>query len=188
MRSSRHQAALAARRSVIIRSSMAVLAIGGIAGVASVAAFSSSVVVQAEVVAGTLDINLDGKVGTEASPYMLPLTTGKIEAGSTKTTTVQVNNTGSVDSVLGLVTSVETPTSGLAGQLTATVKDGSTTLYDGKLASATFDKVTLNGGATKTLTVTVTAPNNLANAYKGTADSVRLVFNAVQASAMVDTP
>lgn len=161
---------------------MAVLAIGGVAGVASVAAFSSSVVVQADVAAGTLNINLDGNEGTAASPYSLPLTTGKIEPGSTKTTTVKVNNTGSIDSVLELVTSVNTPTSGLAGQLTATIKDGTTTLYNGTLASAAFEGVALNGGAAKTLSVTVTAPSSLANTYQGKSDTVLMTFNAAQAS------
>ncbi len=157
-------------------------AVIGVGGAATNAAFTSSAVVEAQVATGTLDININGNQGTADAPYVIPLPAGKFEPGLSKTVALELRNTGSIDATVSGASVVSGTASGLAGQLQAKVTAGGVTLYSGSLDKLALTGVDLAGGATKALSLEISAPVGLANTFQGKADVVTLTVTASQAS------
>lgn len=128
------------------------------------------------------------------------LTASGLKPGGTATGSVTIANTGSIPGTFTLSKSnLTNPVLGTAGeklsdQLDLLIKDGTTTVYTGKLGamgSLPLDGDTVAAGvqqfgasgaptATHTYAFTVTLPAATGNAYQGTSTSVQFDWTAVQ--------
>jgi spore coat-associated protein N len=128
------------------------------------------------------------------------LTASGMKPGGTATGSVTITNTGSLPGTFSLAkSSLTNPVLGtgsekLSDQLDLLVKDGSTTVYSGKLGAMgtiALDGDTVTAGtqqfgaaasstAAHTYDFTVTLPSTTANAYQGTSTSVQYDWTATQ--------
>ena len=131
--------------------------------------------------AGTLDLAL-----TDGTP--LPFSVTAMAPGDNVTGTLDVANSGSLDLRYAMTTTGD-GTSTLDEQLDCEIRQGATTLFNGKLSSAVIGDPTqgaqagdrtLSASGSETLTFIVSMPIDTDNTYQGTTCTVAFVFDAEQ--------
>lgn len=130
--------------------------------------------------AGTLDIAL-----TENNP--LPFSVSAMAPGDSVTGTLDVANSGTLELRYAMTTTGDGTTT-LDEQLDLEIRQGATTLYNGKLSSAIIGDPTQGAQAgdrtltsgSETLTFIVTMPLSTNDSYQGESCNVTFVFDAEQ--------
>lgn len=162
----------------IVALTLAATAVIGVGGAATNALFVDSTDVVADFTAGTVAINVDGNTGSQ--PYVLPLDVTNFAPGVTRTTTITLNNTGTLDASYTGAGVIQGVGSGLADALQVTARVGGSTVYTGKLSELVVPATVLAAGASQALALDVTAPAGMSNSLQGAADALLVTFAAQQ--------
>jgi predicted ribosomally synthesized peptide with SipW-like signal peptide len=156
----------------------------------SFALFSDSGTVRSTVTAGSLDLRFDAGQDGSPTPYVVSFDGGDALApGVPATYDLVVYNSGTIDASLSLdapvLSNAVTDGDLLQDSLTLTVSDGgSTPLYSGPLAEATFADLAIGSGGTPQsgtdLALTLTMADDAPDSVSGQSVQLDLPFSAVQ--------
>lgn len=163
------------RRKVLVP--LATMAVAGAVVVGSGATFTSESVHSASVAAGALSHSNTHNGQT--------LAVTNIKPGDTKTGTLTITNTGTLDATATLEETADA-SAFTAGDLKLKITQGATVLYDGNFGAlvngSKLDLGSLPVGASTTVTYTVSMPSTAGNENQGKTASASYKYVTTQAS------
>lgn len=165
------------------RGAVTVALLGALGVGGTLAGWVDDVQIGVEVGTGSLDIAVDGQQGPIDVPLTLPDGTDRLAPGDTLSTTINVENPGTLPAV------VTTNLAGLGATslgaqldatLTATPSGAPVLTKGGKANGASLDAFTIAPGGTVPLRLDLSLPANTGNEWQNKDDKLTLTLTAVQ--------